>query len=206
MKFKRVLSGVILSAICVSMTGCKGSVDTSDPTYRLVGKLFDEDLPCYLGESVSKINKDFDDLLEEDSEMYDKYIEKINPNMDGEPTYYFKPDDIDIFGGIVSFPESCIITGGNFIISDEEGLRYIVYNISFEKYVEEKNMDISEKREFFHDICNQFIDAIVCDYDYKEYEPSTILETVDLYTDVCRVRLDFSFKSNNLLITIKRPL
>ncbi|MDD6269647.1 MAG: hypothetical protein PUA84_06295 [Oscillospiraceae bacterium] len=216
MKFKRVLSGVILSAICVSMTGCKGGVDTDDPTYRLVGKLFDKDLPCYLDESVFKINKDFDDLLEEDSEMYDKYIERERSSVvEAFTHYYLKTDAIDLFGGIVSFPESCVLDSAELgtISNDNDILYQIDFEINYEKYIEEKNMDISEEQEFFHDICNQFVDTIVCDYkeetNYRDAEKvgtDRWGEYLELETEFCKVKLSMDYHYNVINIKINRIL
>ncbi|MGN0584818.1 MAG: hypothetical protein ACI4JD_05120, partial [Ruminococcus sp.] len=74
-----------------------------------------------------------------------------------------------------------------------------------------KNMDISEEQEFFHDICNQFTEAIVCDYEeetnYRDAEKvgtDRWGEYVKLKTEFCRVELYMDYHYNEIRIKIWR--
>lgn len=216
-KIKKISAGIITIAICASMacilSGCKSNVDTNDLTYRLTGKLFDNNLPLYIGKAPSEINEDFDDLLEEGSEMYDKHIESEHSSTINLSTNYsLKTDDNNLFGGIVSFPESCVVVYLDLYEAyDDESLSTYIssldYKIDIQNYVEKNNMDRSEKQTFFNNICNQFTDALVCDYETETdhiggEDDDVDVEEITYITKFCAVTFEINYYRNEISIHI----
>lgn len=211
-KIKKIFAGIITIAICASMacilSGCKSNVNESDPTYLLLGKLFDDNLPCYLNKTEFEVNEDFDNLLVEGSEKYNEYIAYETDTQDFYNEYYFKTNGSDILGGVISFPESCEVSKGRLdSFETENSILGLSYSIDIQYYVGENKMDRSETANFFDNICEQFTDALVCDYKSKiNYEDGTAgdckEEERSYITDFCEIQFNMNYKGNLIKIQV----